>query len=174
MVISELLAGDGRCFSVYKNNKVDLSNEDEVHGLGGSGSNHNLLENASPIDLKRVKELGGCNVESEKLLSVDDDDEREVITNRSLGDILNMGLGSELNEDLCELGPCSTEGLSWARKVDLANGKIDAYDFEREVDLEQESMFPELLDYKDGVWILRKVLFCCGGMTVNFCMLKAL
>ncbi|KAL4325900.1 hypothetical protein GQ457_11G030350 [Hibiscus cannabinus] len=142
------IAGDRRCFYVSKNNKVDLSDEDEVHGLGGCGSNRNLLVNASPIDLNRVKGLGGCNVESERLLSVDGNNEREVITNRALGDILNMGLSSELNEDLCEMGPCSKEGLSWARKVDSANGKTEAYDFEREVDLEQESMFPELLDYK--------------------------
>ncbi|KAK8695500.1 hypothetical protein V6N13_000658 [Hibiscus sabdariffa] len=142
------IVGDGRCFSLSKNNKVDLSNEDEGHGLGGCGSNRNLLENASPIDLKRVKEQGGCNVESERLLSVDGDGEREEITNRALGDILNMGLGSELNEDLCEKSLCSKEGLSWARKVDLANGKTDAYDFEREVHLEQESIFPELSDYK--------------------------
>ncbi|KAK8514906.1 hypothetical protein V6N11_072717 [Hibiscus sabdariffa] len=114
------IAGDGRCFSLSKNNKVDLSNEDdEGHGLGGCGSNRNLLENASPIDLKRVKEQGGCNVESERLLSVDGDGEREEITNRALGDILNMGLGSELNEDLCEKSLCSKEGLSWARKVGL-------------------------------------------------------
>ncbi|KAL4366938.1 hypothetical protein GQ457_05G003470 [Hibiscus cannabinus] len=143
------ITGDGRCFSVSKNNKVDMSNEDEVHGLGGCGSNRNLLENASPIDLKKVKELGGCNVESERLLSVDCDGEREVITNRALGDILNMGLGSELNEDLCEMALCCKEGLTWARKVDLANSKTNTYDFEREVDLEHESMFPELLDYKD-------------------------
>ncbi|KAL4369216.1 hypothetical protein GQ457_05G034450 [Hibiscus cannabinus] len=142
------ITGDGRCFSVSKNNKVDMSNEDEVHGLGGCGSNRSLLENASPIDLKKVKELGGCNVESERLLSVDCDGEREVITNRALGDILNMGLGSDLNEDLCEMALCCKEGLPWARKVDLANSKTNAYDFETEVDLEQESMFPELLDYK--------------------------
>ncbi|KAL4387306.1 hypothetical protein GQ457_09G025340 [Hibiscus cannabinus] len=150
------ITGDRRCCSVSKNNKVDLSDEDEVHGLGGCGSNRNMLVNASPIDFNRVKGLGGCNVESERLLSVDGNNEREVITNRALGDILNMGLGSELNEDLCEMGPCPKEGLSWARKVDLANGKTDAYDFEREVDLEQESMFPELLDYRTRLFRLRR------------------
>ncbi|KAK8659081.1 hypothetical protein V6N13_029293 [Hibiscus sabdariffa] len=102
------IVGDGRCFSMSNNKKVDMSNEDEVHGLGGCYSNRNLLENA-PIDLKIVKELGGCNLESERPLSVDSDGE-------------------------CE--------------VDLANGKIDAHDFERKVDLEQECMFPELSDYK--------------------------
>ncbi|KAK8674965.1 hypothetical protein V6N13_033039 [Hibiscus sabdariffa] len=141
------IVGDGRCFSMSNNIKVDMSNEDEVHGLGGCGSNRNMLENA-PIDLKRVKEMGGCNLESERPLSVDGDGEREVITNNALGDILNMGLGSEVNEDFCEISLCSKEGLSWARKVDLANGKTDAHDFEREVDLEQECMFPELSDYK--------------------------
>ncbi|KAK8511701.1 hypothetical protein V6N11_050639 [Hibiscus sabdariffa] len=113
------IVGDGRCFSMSNNKKVDMSNEDEVHGLGGCYSNRNLLENA-PIDLKIVKELGGCNLESERPLSVDSDGECESVLKRRVV----MG------------------------KVDLANGKIDAHDFERKVDLEQECMFPELSDYK--------------------------
>ncbi|KAK8568950.1 hypothetical protein V6N12_007483 [Hibiscus sabdariffa] len=66
------------------------------------------------------------------------DGEQNIVTNRALGDILETCLGCELIEEVCEMVSCSNDDISWARKVDMENGNIEACAHESDVEPEQD------------------------------------
>ncbi|KAL4308746.1 hypothetical protein GQ457_01G033020 [Hibiscus cannabinus] len=99
-------------------------------------------------DVDSVDVMGGCCTEPLSCLGVDADGKNDIVTNQALEDIRNVGLGSELNEELYEMIPCSNVGISWAKRVDMANGNTEAYAIESEAELEQENFFPELQDLR--------------------------
>ncbi|KAK8661050.1 hypothetical protein V6N13_051952 [Hibiscus sabdariffa] len=92
--------------------------------------------------------MGGCFTEPLSCLGVDADGKNDIVTNQALEDIRNIGLGNEFNEELYEMIPCSNVGISWAKRVDMANGNTEAYAIESEAEPEQENFFPEMQDLR--------------------------
>ncbi|KAK8987978.1 hypothetical protein V6N11_065582 [Hibiscus sabdariffa] len=125
-----------------------LENVANAHGFGGCVSSEPLLGDVIYTSLNSVDVMGGCCTKPLSCLGVDADGKNDIVTNQALEDIRNMGMGSELNEELYEMIPCSNVGISWAKRVDMANGNTEAYAIESEAELEQENFFPELQDLR--------------------------
>ncbi|KAK8538098.1 hypothetical protein V6N12_044236 [Hibiscus sabdariffa] len=103
--------------------KLDqLENVAKAYGFGGCVSSKPLLGDVIYTSLSSVDVMGE--------------------------DIRNMGLGSELNEELYEMIPCSNVGISWAKRVDMANGNTEAYAIESKAERKQDNFFPELQDLR--------------------------
>ncbi|KAK8527026.1 hypothetical protein V6N12_054254 [Hibiscus sabdariffa] len=103
------------------------------HCFGGLVSVQNL-GGRSPI----ILENGSISDSPKNLMAVEADGEQNIVTNRALGDILDMGLGCELTEELCEMILCSNDDISWARKVDLTNGNMEVFVPESDAEPEQQ------------------------------------
>ncbi|KAK8625983.1 hypothetical protein V6N13_133638 [Hibiscus sabdariffa] len=110
------------------NCKLDqLENVAIAHGFGGCVSSEPLLGDVIYTSLNSVDVMGGCCTEPLSCLGVDANGKNDIVTNQALEDMRNMGLDSELNEELYEMIPCSNVGISWAKRVDMANGNTEAY-----------------------------------------------
>ncbi|KAK8991415.1 hypothetical protein V6N11_062430 [Hibiscus sabdariffa] len=129
--------------------KLDqLENVANSHGFGGCVSSEPLLGDVTFTSLNSVDVMGGCCTEPLSCLGVDAYGKNDIVTNQALEDIRNMGLGNEFNEELYEMIPCSNVGISWAKRVDMANGNTEAYAIESEAEPEQENFSPELQDLR--------------------------
>ncbi|KAK8603641.1 hypothetical protein V6N13_096115 [Hibiscus sabdariffa] len=104
-LLAPCIARPGCRFPMVDSCKLDqLENVAKAYGFGGCVSSKPLLGDVIYTSLSSVDVMGE--------------------------DIRNMGLGSELNEELYEMIPCSNVGISWAKRVDMANGNTEAYAIE--------------------------------------------
>ncbi|KAK8712683.1 hypothetical protein V6N13_147913 [Hibiscus sabdariffa] len=115
-LLAPCIARPGCRFSMIDSCKLDqLENLAIAHGFGGCVSSKPLLGDVIYTSLNSVDVMGGCCTEPLSCLGVDADGKNDIVTNQALEDIQNMGLGSELNEELYEMIPCSNVGISWEK-----------------------------------------------------------
>ncbi|KAK8626894.1 hypothetical protein V6N13_134524 [Hibiscus sabdariffa] len=170
-LLAPCIAGPGCRFPMIDSCKLDqLENVAFAHGFGGCVSSEPLLGDVIYTSLNSVDVMEGCCTKPLSCLGVDADGKNDIVTNQALEDIRNMGLGSELNKELYEMILCSNVGISWAKRVDMANGNTEAYAIESEVEPEQENFFPELQDLHSR----RKYGWSCvlGGVQCLFAVLE--
>ncbi|KAK8686667.1 hypothetical protein V6N13_125690 [Hibiscus sabdariffa] len=132
--------------------EIAFMNPSEISSLAMKNREHLRL------DIWKVQNLGGCSPSilevgsiygtPKKIMDVDADGEQNLVTNHALGGILDMGLGCELTKEVCEMVSCSNHNISWARRVDMENGNIDAFAHESDSEPEQVNLFSELQDQR--------------------------